>query len=66
MKKQIVDFLTILHLSELYCEQYREKDYCLSPDQNEASFRDFVHQYNAELYCGKTPSPVIRPDVPLF
>lgn len=66
MNKLKVDFLTILHLSELYCEQYREKSYCFSPEQNEASFKDFVQQYHAALYWGETPSPVIRPDVPLF
>lgn len=67
MRKQPkVTFATILHLSEMYCDQYRERNLCLSPEQNEASFRDFVGQYYAAIYWGKEPSPVINTDIPLF
>ena len=65
-KKPKVTFATILHLSEMYCEQYREKGLRLSPEQNEASFRDFVGQYYGALYWGKPISLVIDPNVPLF
>lgn len=65
-KKPKVTFATILHLSEMYCEQHREKNLCLSPEQNEASFRDFVGQYYSAIYWGKEPSPVINTDIPLF
>ena len=60
------DFATILHLSEMYCEQYRERNLCLSPKQNEASFRDFVNQYYSALYWGKPINLAIDPNVPLF
>lgn len=67
MRLQVKDnFITILHLAEMYQRQYKESELCLSPEQNEASFKDFVQQYHAALYWGETPSPVIRPDVPLF
>ena len=42
-KKPKVTFAMILHLSEMYCEQHREKNLCLSPEQNDAFFRDFGH-----------------------
>ena len=38
-------FAMILHLAEMYCEQYEKRNLCLSPEQNEAFFRDFVNQY---------------------
>ena len=60
------DFLTILHLAEMYCEQYQERGLCLSQEQNDAFFRDFVHQYYAAEYWGKQQSPVINTDIPLF
>ena len=60
------DFATILHLSEMYCEQYRERNLCLSPEQNEASFRDFVNRYYSALYWGKPINLAIDPNVPLF
>ena len=66
MKKPEVDFLTILHLSELYCKQYDEKGYCFSQEQNDAYFRDFVGQYYGAVYLGQEPHPVINPDIPLF
>ena len=67
MKKNIkVDFLTILHLSEMYQDQYREMNLCLSPEQNEASFRDFVGQYYSAQYWNTKVSPKIIPEVPLF
>ena len=65
-KKTKIDFLTILHLAEAYQKQYVEMDLCLSPEQNEASFSDFVQQYYAALYRGEELVPVIHPDVPLF
>ena len=43
------DFATILHLSENYCSQYRERNLSLSQEQNEACFRDFVGQYYGAL-----------------
>lgn len=65
-KKPKVTFATILHLSEMYCEQYRERSICLSPEQNETSFRDFVAQYYSAQYWRTGASPVIDPDVLLF
>ena len=60
------DFATILHLAEKYCEQYRERNLCLSPERNEASFRDFVNQYYSALYWRKPINHVIDPNIPLF
>lgn len=60
------DFATILHLAEVYCKQYNERNLCLSPEQNDSFFRDFVGQYYAAIYWGKEPSPVINTDIPLF
>ena len=60
------DFATILHLAEMYCEQYKERNLCLSQEQNDVFFRDFVGQYYVALYWGKMPSPVINTDIPLF
>ena len=59
-------FATILHLSEKYCSQYRERTLCLSQEQNDASFRDFVGQYYGALYWEKTINLAINPNVPLF
>lgn len=59
-------FAMILHLAEMYCEQYEKRNLCLSPEQNEAFFRDFVNQYYSAIYWGKEPSPVINTDIPLF
>ena len=64
--KHRIDFLTVLHLAEAYQKQYVEMNLCLSPEQNEASFRDFVQQYYSSLYLGNTPAPIIHPDVLLF
>ena len=42
-RKIELDIFTILHLAELYQEQYLEMGLCLSPEQNDdASFHDFV------------------------
>jgi hypothetical protein len=60
------DFLTILHLAEQYQDQYRERNLCLSPEQNDIFFRDFVEQYYAALYLGIEPHPVINTDLLLF
>ena len=60
------DFTTILHLAEMYGDQYRQRGLCLSQEQNDAFFRDFVNQYYSALYWGKTPSPVINTEIPLF
>lgn len=65
-KKQEVDFLTILHLAELYCDKYRERNLCLSQEQNDAFFRDFVRQYYSAIYWGEDPQPVINTEIPLF
>lgn len=61
-----LDFFTILHLAEQYQDQYRERNLCLSPEQNDVFFRDFVWQYYSAIYWGKEPSPVINTDIPLF
>lgn len=66
MKKKKVSFTAFLHLVELYQEQYIEAGFCLSPEQSDASFRDFVVQYYSALNWGKEPSPKINADVPLF
>lgn len=55
-----LSFATVLHLAEMYQEQYKEKGYLFSEEQNNAYFRDFVAQY-----VGGEP-PVINPDIPLF
>lgn len=65
-QKPQVTISMIFHLSEKYYNQYTERDLNLSPEQNEACFRDFVNQYVIALYWGKTPSPVINTDIPLF
>ena len=59
-------FAMILHLAEMYCEQYEKKNLCLSPEQDEACFRDFANQYYSALYWGKPISLVIDPNIPLF
>ncbi len=66
MSRINVDFLMVLHLAELYQEQYGERGLCLSPEQNEASFRDFVAQYYSAQYWGTGATPIINTDVPLF
>lgn len=66
MKRQKIDFLTVLHLAEKYQDQYWEMGLCLSPEQNEASFRDFVWQYYSSLRWGLEVNPIIDPEVPLF
>ena len=60
------DFVTILYLAEMYCEQYKKRNLCLSQEQNNAFFRDFVGQYYSAIYWEKEPSPVINIDIPLF
>ena len=65
-KKPKVTISMIFHLSEKYHDQYVERDLNLSPERNEACFRDFVAQYYSALHWGKTPSPVINVDIPLF
>ena len=54
-------FAKVLHLSEAYQAQYKERGLCLSQEQNEASFKDYVQQYNEGI-----SSPVINTDVLLF
>lgn len=66
MKRPKIDFLTILHLAELYQEQYLERGLCLSPEQNEAYFRDFVAQYYSAIHWGKPIELKINTDIPLF
>ena len=65
-KKPKLTFATILHLSEMYCEQYNERGLCLSQEENDWYFRDFVNQYTSALYWGKKPNPVINLDIPAF
>ena len=48
-KKPKLTFSIILHLSEMYCEEYNERGLCLSPEQNEYLFRDYVRQYYSTL-----------------
>lgn len=55
------DFAKILHLAEAYQEEYKQRGLCLSPELIDASFKDYVQQYNE----GNT-SPVINTDVLLF
>ncbi|MCQ2310014.1 MAG: hypothetical protein MJZ78_08570 [Bacteroidales bacterium] len=66
MKKEKIDFLTILHLAEIYRNQYLERGLCLSPEQNEAYFRDFVAQYYSALRWGKPIELKTNTDIPLF
>lgn len=61
-----INFATILHLAEMYHEQYRKMNLCLSPEQNEASFRDFVPQYYSSKHFGKEISLELNPSVLLF
>lgn len=65
-QKPQVTISMIFHLSEKYFDQYVDRGLDLSPEQNEACFRDFVNQYVSALYFGKTPLPVINTDIPLF
>lgn len=65
-QKSKIRFIDILHLAELYCEQYRERNLCLSQEQNDAFFRDFVRQYYSAIFWGKIPAPVIHTDLLLF
>ena len=65
-KKTKVDFATIFHLAEVYAEQYNEKSLCLSPEQNDACFRDFVNQYYSNLRWNITQPLVIDPNIPLW
>ena len=65
-EKPKISFATIFILAEMYQEQYRERGLCLSPEQNDASFCDFVTQYYSALYWGQPVHPVIDPDVLLF
>ena len=65
-EKPQISFATIFLLAEIYQEQYRERSLCLSTEQNDASFRDFVAQYYSALYWGQPVHPVIDPDVLLF
>ena len=44
-RKPQLTFATVLHLAEMYCNQYGERNLCLSQEQNDAFFRDFVGQY---------------------
>ena len=63
-KKPKLRFVDVLHLSELYCEQYREQNLCLSQTQNDYLFRDFVWQYTSTLYWeGKVIKPIINLDL---
>lgn len=63
MKRLKVDFATILHLAELFNNQYEEKGLQLTPKQNEICFRDFVWQYYSALHWGKKPNPMIDIDL---
>ena len=65
-KKVKKDFATILHLAELYCEQYDKRNLCLSQEANDWHFRDFVNQYYSAIYWGQKPNPVINADIPAF
>ena len=65
-QKPNITISMIYHLSEKYFDQYVERGLELSQEQNDACFRDFVNQYCSALYWGKTPSPVINTDIPLF
>lgn len=60
------DFATILHLAEMYCEQYNERNLCLSQEANDWYFRNFVNQYYSALYWGQEPNPVINLEIPPF
>ena len=63
-KKPKLRFIDILHLSELYCEQYREQNLSLSQTQNDYLFRDFVWQYTSTLYWERRfIKPVINLDL---
>ena len=63
-KKPKLRFVDALPLSELYCEQYRDQNLCLSQTQNDYLFRDFVWQYTSTLYWeGKFITPVINLDL---
>ena len=60
-KKPKLRFVDVLHLSEAYCEEYRERGLCLSQAQNDYLFRDYVWQYTSTLYwTGKIIKPTIN------
>lgn len=63
-KKPKLRFVDVLHLSELYCKQYKERNLCLSQKQNDYLFKDFVWQYTSTLYWkGEIIKPVINTDL---
>jgi hypothetical protein len=62
----IQQFATILQLAEIYADIYNKQELCLSSEQNEAYFRDFVNQYYSNLRWGINQSIVINTDIPLF
>lgn len=64
-KKPKLTFLDVLHLAEIYCEQYNEKKLCLSQEQDDSSFRDFVRQYCCALFWDTPINLVIDPEAPL-
>lgn len=65
-KKPKIDFATIHHLAWAYQEQYLERGLCLSAEQDDACFRDFVWQYYSALYWGKPINPTITTDILSF
>ena len=62
----IQQFATILHLAEIYADIYNNQELCLSPEQNDACFRDFVNQYHSNLRWDKTQPLTINPNIPLW
>ena len=57
--------LAILHLADMYGEQYEERGLCLSSEQNNVSFDEFVDQYYCARIRGECIMPTINPNVPL-
>lgn len=65
-KKPEITFATVFRLAEIYQEQYLERGLCLSPEKNEACFRDFVMQYYSASYWRQPIHLYIDIDTPLF
>lgn len=49
-----------------FAERWRGRGLCLSQEQNDAFFCDFVWQYYSAIYWGNKPAPIINTDIPLF
>ena len=64
MDKETKFQFAIIHLDEIFTEQYNEKRLRLSKEQTYACFCEFVDQYFSALIQSKRIIPIINPNVP--